>query len=307
MSRSSYKFDDFQKYQLVNNTMPECLVQYCNSENNNYINISNFETQLVETIDSITKGDNPNDMIFKNFVKHYVNMISQTNYQDYLQKLKNLNFTTDENVHFLASELIICAVRCPISVKGFSFDEDPKFKSVPEICADVSKQFSSFVIKNEDKEISFHQELNNICFQYFTDFVDLNKSLDENNENTSDNYKGFMTFLGLLYSRAVVNIKVIIYCLDVVKRSIFCSECTDNDHLGNLVEHNCKKQHMKMMGTLKQSNTNKNLDKIICYHDCDKCEQKELRTYRKHIECLNLYKGYEHLINHVIHTLELHD
>jgi len=301
MSRSSYKSDEFMKYQVVNNMLPKSLVQYCNSENNNYISIMTFEQHIDEIINSITKGDNPNAMIFKNFVKHYINMLSQSNYSEYLQKLKSLNFATEENIHFLASELIVCAMRCPISVKGFTFEEDPKYKSVPELCADVAKQFSQFIIKSGDKDISFHHELNNICFNYFTDFIDMNKSLDENNENTADNYKGFMTFLGLLYSRSIVNIKAIVHCLDVVKRVIFCSECMDPKHN---TEHSCKKHHTKLLGVGKQ--VNKNLDKVICYYDCDHCHPTELRTYRKHIECINLYKGYEHLLNHVIHTLEIH-
>jgi hypothetical protein len=50
------------------------------------------------------------------------------------------------------------------------------------------------------------------------------------------------------------------------------------------------------------------LNKSICYYDCDKCGRPSpdniLTTYRKHIECVNLHKGYEHLITHVIHSFE---
>jgi hypothetical protein len=150
-----------------------------------------------------------------------------------------------------------------------------------------------------------------ICQQYFLDFVDLNKSLDENNENTSDNYKGFMTFMGLLYSRGVINIKVVIDCLDSIKRSIFCTECKCETHTGlnslNKGKHTCLIYSEKLSG-YKRSIDNK-ICNTICYSDCNECdlpsEENPLTTYRKHIECINLHKGYEHLLVHVTHSLDL--
>ena len=62
-------------------------------------------------------------------------------------------------------------MRCPISVKGFTFQEDPQYKSVPEICADIAKQFSSFSIKIDNTEVSFRTEFMKICRQYFLDFI----------------------------------------------------------------------------------------------------------------------------------------
>lgn len=306
MNRSSYKYEDFMKFQSINNVLPQQLVQYCISDSyhKNQPDISSFDNQLTEIITSITKGDNPNDIIFRNLVKFCINMMNQANYQEYLQKLKSLDFSTKENIHFLASELIVCTIRCPISVKGFTFQEDPKYKSVPEICADICKQFSPFIVKSkENKDISFHEELMKICQQYFTEFVDLNKSLDENNENTADNYKGFMTLMGLLYSRGICNIKVIIDCMDTLKRTIFCTVCTCPNHLQNIASHSCNNYHKKIMGLRKKEG--EPFDKMLCYYDCDKCEKNELITYRKHVECSNIHKGYEHLVNHIVHSLEL--
>lgn len=304
----SYQYDEFMRYQVVNNKLPQHLVAYCVQEaNNNVPDISSFDEQLNEIISSITKGDNPNNIVFKNYVKYFVNMINQTNYAEYLQKLKQLDFTLKENVHFLASELIVCAIRCPISVKGFTFTEDVKYKSVPEICADIAKQFSSFIIKTDDKDISFHEEIMKICQQYFLDFVDINKSMDEHNENTSDNFKGFMTFMGLLYSRGIINIKIVIDCLDTIKHAIFSSVCTYQEHDAITGKHSCLTHSDKLMGFKKQLDTK--LMRSICYYDCNKCtkpsEDEKLITYRKHIECTNLHKGYEHLLTHVVHSLEL--
>jgi hypothetical protein len=208
---TSYQYDDFVKYKECNNLLPQHLVQYCVQDTNEFSpNIDNFSDSMRDIITSITKGDNPNNLIFRNLIKSYINTINQSNYPEYLQKLKNLEFSSQESIHFLCNELIICAIRFPSAVQGFTFQEDPKIKSIPEICVDIAKQFSSFEIHIGDKKISFHEELTKICQRYFSDFVDLNKAMDEHNENTSDNYRGFMTFMGLLYTKGIINIKVVI-------------------------------------------------------------------------------------------------
>ena len=161
-------------------------------------------------------------------------------------------------------------------------------------------------VKTEDKDISFHKEIMKICQRCFLDFVDTHRSMDEHNENTSDNYKGFMTFMGLLYSRGIISIKIVIDCLDTIKHAIFSSVCESSKHDTVGAKHSCCDYGDKLMGSKKQLDTK--LIKSICYYDCDKCvvptEDTKLITYRKHIECINLHKGYEHLLTHVVHTLE---
>ena len=308
----SYGYEEFMKYQEINNKLPQELVSYCVYDTNNTSpDMSNYEEQLTEIIGSITKGIDVNSVVFRNNVKGCINMVNQSNYNDFLQKLKGLDYATKENIHFLASELIVGAIRCPVSVKGFTFEEDPKFKAVPEICADIAKHFSSFMIENKSGSFQFHDEITKICQEYFLDFVDMNKSMDENNEDTADNYKGFMTFMGLLYSRGVVNIKAVINCMDSIKRAIFVTSCMAKEHMviSNDIQHLCcDVSNSKLMGSHSKQNDNK-LSKLICYYDCNKCpqptESNQLVTYRKHIECSNLHKGYEHLMNHVIRSLEI--
>jgi hypothetical protein len=308
----SYQYEEIAKYQALNNSLPQSLVSLCMQDVYNRLpDLSGFNDQLRDIVCSITKGDDPNNIVFRNFVKFYVNKIHQGTYKEYLEKLKTLDYSSKDNVHFLGSELIVCSIRCPISVKGFTFQEDSKYKSVPEICADIAKQFSTFAIMDTSgnvKDINFREELLKLCRQFFLDFVDLKKSLDENNENTSDNYKGFMTFMGLLYSRKIVDMRVIIDCVDIIKRSIFNSECQSEYHLtasDNEMKHTCDETNDKLFGFKKQLDGK--LCKNICYFDCNKCgavsETNILVTHRKQIECINLYKGYEHLLTHVIHSL----
>ena len=299
----SYQYDEFMKYKNVNNVLPQHLVPYCTQDSYKdiYPNIEIFEEQLKNIISSVTKGDDPNNVILRTYIKFYVNMIHQGNYDEYLKKLKDLNYSTRENMHFLLSELIICASRCAISVKGFSFQEDSKHKTIPEICADITKNFSEIVISNEEHKFSFHSELIKLCQQFFLDFVDLNKSLDENNDNTSDNYKGFMTFMGLLYGKGIIGTKIVLDCIEVIKKSIFCS----TNLMMHNKRHNCDDNVVKMMGYKK--NMESNLVKCMCFYDCELMKpsnENTMESHRKNIECTNLYKGYEHLLSHIINTLE---
>lgn len=304
----SYQFDEFMKYQSLNNVLPQQLVSYCVQDvvgsSYNMPNIAMFTDQLNTIIASITKGDNPNDVVFKNFVKFYINTIHQGNYDDFLEKLKSLEYTTNENIHFLSSELIICAMRCPMSVKGFTIQENSNIKSIPEICADIAQYFSTHIVKSDTCPVGFNDEMLKLCKTYFMDFVDLHKSMDENNENTSDNYKGFMTFMGLLYSKGFINIKIVIDCLDSIRKTIFCAESADTSFTEN---HNCPVIGSKLSGYGK--NITSKIMNTVCYHDCNESiepsEDYLQTTIRKQIECINLYKGYEHLLTHVIQSLDV--
>lgn len=309
----SYQYDEIMKYQAVNNKLPQKLVMLCSGEicNNNMPSLHSYDDQLSEIIVNITKGINPNSVVFRNFVRYYVSMIAPSTYNDFLKKLKALDYTSKENIHFLASELIICAIKSPLSINGLTPQDDQNLKSVPEICADVAKHFSQFMIENESSTIiQFHDEITKICQQYFLDFVDMNKSMDENNEDTADNYKGFMTFMGLLYSRGVVNIKAVVSCIDTIKRAIYATKCDCLSHSTFGGHHNCcEHSDVQLTGSKTKNQTDNKLSKIICYYDCNKCttptEEKPLVTFRKQIECMNLHKGYEYLIKHVSRSLDM--
>lgn len=296
----SYSYDEFIKYKTINNVLPQHLVPFCSHESARdiYPDISVFGDTLNNIITSITKGDDPNNSVLKNLIKINVNMVHQGNYEEYLQKLQEQSYFSKENIHFLLTELIVCAASYPVSVKGFQ--EDPKHKSVPEVCADILKQFTKRVEEIDGKPVSFHNELMKLCQQFFSDFVDLNKSLDENNIHTTEGYFGFMTVMGLLYTRGIIGNKVVIDCLETITRSIFCSS-----HLPvELISHNCAINCAKLVG-YKKTVDNK-LQQCMCFYDCERnppSEENLLETHRKAIECANLYKGYEHLISHVIFSL----
>lgn len=287
----SYQYNEFMKWKEFNNTLPQSLVSYCvDKTSNTMADITEYSSSLENIITHIMDGKDPNIMVFKNNVKFYVNMIHNANYVEYLDKIRSLDYSTKENIDFLISELISCASRCDISVKGLVSGENNSFKTIPEICGDVCKNF----YLDQTLSINFRSRLLNICNYDFIEFMDLTKALDENNVNTSDNYKGFMTFMGLLYCRDILNTQIILKCIESIKHSIFCFEQSKK-----LETHSCSRYSNDMH--YKHDPVYKN----ICYYDCNKDVLTENVTYRTQTECSNLHKGYEFLINNVIESLNV--
>lgn len=257
--RTSYKLTELLAYKNINNMMPQQLVSFCIPDyGSSSTELINFGDQVQDIINIITTGDNPNDVVFRNTIKFYINTLSHTNYLEYLEKISELNFTSKSNVHHFINELLLCSMRCPISYKGFNLSDINPHKSVPEVCADIVKYFYQNPIK-VDEDIKFKSEFLSLCHQYFTNFMDSTKLMDENNAHNADNYKGFMTVMGLLYARSLIPHGAIIQCINDIRNAVFVSKS----------EYNNKKV-----------------------------------STRTATECANLYKGYEHLINHIVHRLQ---
>lgn len=254
----SYQYDEFMKYKNVNNMIPIELVEHCINNNNKNVELSLFGSHINNTILQITRGDNPDDIILKNTIKSYINKINKSNYTECMDKLKSLNYNTKENVLYLIVEITNCVIKNNISVKGFNFKED--YVSIPEICVNILKQFSSFVIQTNEGEIKFKTELALYCQKMFNNFMDNTKSLDEHNEGTTDDFKGFMTLLGLIYSKEIITQRAILDCMNRIKVVMF------------------------------ELNTQTNPEENLIN-----------RTY---VECQNIYKGYDNLLNHVLNYLE---
>jgi len=218
--RYSYNYNDLMKYQEVNNLLPPQLISYCvNMRNDILPNLNSYDSVLNDIITSITKGDNPNDIVFRNIVKFCINTINQNNYDEYLKKLRDLDYSTPANLQFLASELIRCSISCPIAYKGINPNDTKTIKHIPEICADVAMYFAINIL-------NFHNEILAVCHRLFTEFMDVNKKMDEHNVYNADNYKGFMTFMGLLFVRNVIPPKIALECINTVGNAIFLKDDT---------------------------------------------------------------------------------
>lgn len=220
----SFSADDFFKYKEVNNVMPKTLIPFC-TDREGILTIR--ESVLKETktvLNSFLSGLDPNDNVFLNNIRQYLNIISQKNYDQYLASLKKLNYTNKTHFDALAKELIIKSMLDQFAVKGV--DLPAGHMSPSEIYANVASEFSTFFIKDGEMEVKFNLVLLSLCQQYFTDFTNPAKPLDQNNQYRVDHYKGFMNFLGLLFNRGILSHKITIGCLTTIRDLIFKNDLT---------------------------------------------------------------------------------
>lgn len=291
----SYKLDNFLKYKDRRMEMPPSLIPYCyNSRKFNEPNILQYVEQMKLIVETISKGIDTNDVVFKNDIKYFVNTVNKKNFNDVIKKISKLNLKKKENLQFFVHELIVCTMRCPIAVKGIHKDKIGKLKAISEIIGDVIKYFCGTLTKENNDKLSFHDEFLKMCRKFFMDFVNITKSMDQNNENTSDNYRGFMSLLGLLFENNLLPHKIIFECIDSIKRNIFCSKDINKSHQ---ITSKLTEQHEKMFGYDKIFDND--LYDTIVYYDSD-VEQKNNVCFRNITECTNYYKGYENFCGHYV-------
>lgn len=295
----SYKLDVFMKYKNKNTEIPQTLVPYSfNGRKFNEPNINQYTEQLKLIIDTISKGIDTNDIVFKNDVKYFVNTINKRNFNNVIKKISNLNLKKKENVQFLACELIITAIRCPIAVKGIYKEKNNRLKSISELVSDVIKHFCINLTKETNNGVGFHDEILKLCRKFFMDFMNILKSIDQNNENTYDNYRGFMSLLGMLFENNLLPHKIVIDCIDSVKRNIFCSKVEDKTYQ---ITNKISLHHEKMFGYEKTFD-NDVYDKLV-YFDSEFSNNKFV-CYRNITECTNYYRGYENFCGHYLNYFE---
>ena len=222
MSRLSYNFAKFMQFQAVNNVEnPQMSLFYNSSGDSRMPNISVFSETGDTIINSIIAGIDANNIIFKNNIKTYLNIINYSNFKEYLDKIIKMDYSTLSNIQFLINELIMSIIRSPIAYKGFNLNEKLQLQTVPELCANIILKFTSFTIKTSSKEYVFRTEFMKICEKEFNRYLDNTNLMDENNVYNSDNYKGFMTMFGLLYARNVVTPEICYDCIVKIKNSLF--------------------------------------------------------------------------------------
>ena len=226
----SYDLDELLKYKDINNVLPEELQEYCLTINDSPLNIRpELIFEMKNITDSILNGLDPNDIVLKSSIREFLNKISKGNFDEYLSKLINLNYSNQQHYELLIYEILSRSMNDPVTSKGF----DPSNTDVyiSNINVDICKYFcDNFVI--ETNNISFKNILINLCKAQFKDFLDHNKYLDNNNKHRVDNFKGFMNFLGLLHNNQIISGEIILSCLELLKKLIYKSswgefECTN--------------------------------------------------------------------------------
>jgi hypothetical protein len=165
-----------------------------------------------------------NDILIKNTIREYLNIISNTNYSLTLEKLKTIKFTNKNHFHILCEELTNRSMNDAIASKGIEITNNENY--ISEINTEIVKEFCKFYIKVSDdtgevQTIKFLKVITSYCQKIFLDFLDETKPLDENNKHRIENYKGFMNFMGLLYKKKIIKDKIIFVCMSSVINSIF--------------------------------------------------------------------------------------
>jgi len=215
----SYNLDEFMQYKQNNMMLPSNLKSFCNDIGGVVIFRDSIIKEAGKIIESFLTGKNPNDILFKNSIIELMNKITQKNVQQILESLKTLSYNKTEHFITLATDILIRAMTDPVAVKGI--DLPPNQQTLTEIYLLIVVDFFPLMIVENEKEIKFSSIFLDLCKRYFDDFTDSIKPLDKNNAYRVDNFKGFTNFLGLLYSRGLINAKVLHSCMTKVVSLIF--------------------------------------------------------------------------------------
>jgi len=180
--------------------------------------LGDFKNVMSNIVKSYSSNTNHNDISFKNTIRECLNKINESNYDNVLQKLKSLEYTTDGLLSVLANELIIKSMNDVLAVKNIEVKAGHKTPS--DIYVMVAIDFS----KNVNKFKNIFSKECNICF---TRFTDINESMDNNNPHHVSNFKGFMNMMGLCYVNKIFDESVIRICLNKVVGYITGSNITE--------------------------------------------------------------------------------
>ncbi len=254
-----YDFDDFMSYKENNNILEDSLQSHC--LNNNFINLgirTEFMTELQEIISNIMKGINPNEMAFKNTLREYLNKINKNNYNELITSLRNLEYSSENNFKVLSLELIVRSMNDILSAKGFAKEGD---RTISDVNADIVNDFIDLFIEIGGNKLYFKNIFKNTCQEYFSDFINPEKSLDENNLHRVDNYKGLMNFIGVLLIRGLMTEKIAEQCLKksaelILHKNKTADETTNifNGYerlLNKVLEYIEKNKNMELLSSVK--------------------------------------------------------
>ena len=211
----SYSLDDIMKYKEVNTSLPMNLKPICNDIGGMFIMRDIILKEVAVVIDNFNSGKNPNDLIFKNSIIEFLNKINQKNYQIIIEGLKSLSFNKPEHYITFTSDILLRAMTDATAIKGIEMPTGQK--SLSELYVGIVSEFNNHMIKYNNRDIKFINVFLDYCQKYFVDFMDPSKTLDNNNQYRVDNYKGFMNFLGVMFSNKLISHKIVLSCLTKIK------------------------------------------------------------------------------------------
>jgi len=235
---------------------PDLAKYYVDEKDRNMPINQNLRDEMRNIIKSRTDNIDPNDSSLMSYIREYLNRVCATNVDKIINDLKVLNYSSRKHFELLADELILKAINDVMGYKGMESND----LNTSEICVKIARDFYPFYL--QDDEVSFGSVLAQQCSKCFKGFTEvLNPNNTSNATNTStvnntstaymnkfnpqriNNYKGLTNFIGLLYVAELFHPKIIMSCLQMIKRLVVQSnlsqeEC-DNYYAGynRLITH----------------------------------------------------------------------
>jgi len=180
-------------------------------------------------------GINSSDTHLKNIIRENLNKINNKNYQDVLNILQGISYTTGEHYKVLASELILKSMNDIMAYKSHD-NTNSNLKTPSELYVDIINHFSNFKIIVESKEIKFKTIFLNLCNEYFMSLTNVNEKMDKHNPHRVSNYKGLMNLIGMLFVNNIIDDKIIKFCCSKILNLVLYSKLeqdeSDNYYLG---------------------------------------------------------------------------
>ena len=210
--------------------MPEFSKYFVDEKNRNVAINQNLLDEMRNIIKSRTDNIDPNDSSLMSYIREYLNRVCATNIESIISDLKRLNYSTRKHFDLLANELITKAINDAMGYKGM----ESKDLTTSEICVKIAHNFYPFYL--EDDEVSFGQVLGQHCSKHFKSFTEV--SLDNNiktaymnkyNQQRINNYKGLTNLVGLLYIADLFPSKIVLSCLQVIKKLVIQSDLSQEE------------------------------------------------------------------------------
>jgi hypothetical protein len=190
----------------------------------------NLLEEMQNIIKSRTDNIDPNDSSLMSYIREYLNRVCASNVDKIINDLQVLNYSTRKHFELLANELIIKSINDAMGYKGM----ESKDMTTSEICVKIAHHFHRFYIQDDD--VMFGSVLGQHCSKYFKGFTEVSTEdgskiayMNKNNQQRINNYKGLTNLIGLLYIADLFTAKIIMSCLQVIKRLVIQSDLSQEE------------------------------------------------------------------------------
>lgn len=148
-----YKIHQIFECMDDNILLPPELKEYCSHDYKKPRPIlEDLKKSMEEITDSYFNGVNPNDISFKTTIRDNLNKINNNNYNNILEELKTLDYSSHNHFMILVSDLILKSMNDVCAVKGMDNKESSN-KTPSEIYMSVAREFVGLCIKDTENNI----------------------------------------------------------------------------------------------------------------------------------------------------------